>query len=267
MSSELNRSKLSEQFDEKSVIPHRIKWTPELVKLFWDGFSHTRLVEFAFSKQAGRSLIVAVDHLLPREGRILDFGAGDGELIRLMCERGLHVAAYEPSEGRSDNLKKILCDTPGFLGVRTESTDETFDVVVMAEVIEHVLDESLDSTLTRLSQLVRLGGMLVVTAPNNEDLDLGMAYCPISNTLFHRWQHVRSFTSATLSRLLEKYGFDEIVTHHVEFNDALYVPSDPLWGGAKDGEEFPSHINELRANRPTRIAGETNILYVGKRRC
>jgi len=51
----------------------------------------------SFSKQGGRSLIIAVDHLLPRDGSILDFGAGDGDLAQFLCERGLRAAAYETS--------------------------------------------------------------------------------------------------------------------------------------------------------------------------
>ena len=88
--------------------PERLKWTPELVARYWDGFSQTRLVEYSFSRQVGRSLLVAVDHLLPRDGRVLDFGAGDGHLVRLMSERGLKVAAYEPSAGRLDTLRAQL---------------------------------------------------------------------------------------------------------------------------------------------------------------
>lgn len=248
------------------MAPQRMRWTPELVERFWTGFAQTRLVEMSFSRQAGRSLVLAIEHLLPRDGRVLDFGAGDGYLIRLLCERGHRAAAYEPSEGRSENLAKLLKDSPGFLGVANASSTESFETVVMAEVIEHILDEQLDATLTRIAQLTMPAGLLVVTTPNNEDLELGMAYCPMSNMLFHRWQHVRSFTAASLAELLARYGFDEIVTHCVEFNDALFVPSDPLWGGAAVGDALPSHIVELRANRPAMVGAQSNLLYVGVRR-
>lgn len=257
---------ISVQQEQETLSPQRIQWTPELVDRFWNGFSQTRLVEFSFSKQAGRSLIVAVDHLLPREGRVLDFGAGDGYLIKLMCDRGLYVAGYEPSEGRSLNLTSMLENYPRFLGFATQDSAEQYDFVMMAEVIEHILDEQLDKTLGRLSDFVKPGGILVVTTPNNEDLELGMSYCPISNTLFHRWQHVRSFTRDSLAELLADHDFEEVVTHHVEFNDSLYVPSDPLWGGAPPDGDPPSHIQELRANRSARIGGETNLLYIGRRR-
>ncbi len=251
---------------ETTLPPQRLRWTPELVERFWTGMAGTRLTEMSFSKQAGRSLVLAIEHLLPHAGTILDFGAGDGYLIRLLCERGQRVAAYEPSSGRAANLQARLQDCPGFAGIRGPDTGETFDMVIMAEVIEHILDEEYEATLSRLAALVRPAGLLVITTPNNEDLERAMAYCPVSNLLFHRWQHVRSFTAESLASSLSKAGFDEIVTHRIEFNDALYVPSDPMWGGAPDGTPLPWHLSEIRANRPATAGSEANLLYIGVRR-
>ena len=134
----------------------------------------------------------------------------------------------------------------------------------MAEVIEHILDEQLEATLERIADLTRPGGILVVTTPNNENLELGMAYCPVSNILFHRWQHVRSFTDLSLVGLLSSYGFEEVVTHKVEFSDVLYTPGDPVWGEDKT-RDIPSYIHGMRANRPVKIGGEQNLLYIGKK--
>lgn len=256
---------LSDSF-ENNAPPRRIRWTPALVERFWQGFSQTRLVEHSFSRQGGRSLIVAVDHLLPLSGKILDYGAGDGDLVQMMCERGLKSYAYEPSEKRSETLRNRLQKYSDFLGIIEPETQISFDVVIAAEIIEHVLDEQIDICLRRIHSFVRPEGVLIVTAPNNEDLDLGMAYCPVSNTLFHRWQHVRSFTDRSLADLLSQYGFQEIASHHVEFNDALFVPYDPLWGSVREKDNMPSHIVELRANRPVRIGAENNLLYIGRRK-
>ena len=252
--------------DANNAPPRRIRWTPALVERFWQGFSQTRLVEHSFSRQGGRSLIVAVDHLLPRSGEVLDYGAGDGDLVQMMCERGLKVSAYEPSEKRSETLRNRLQKYTDFLGTIKPETKKCFDVVIAAEIIEHVLDEQIDICLRRIHSFVRPGGLLIVTAPNNEDLDLGMAYCPVSNTLFHRWQHVRSFTDRSLADLVSQYGFEEIASHHVEFNDALFVPYDPLWGDDTDKHNMPSHIVELRANRPVKMGAENNLLYIGRRK-
>jgi SAM-dependent methyltransferase len=153
----------------------------------------------------------------------------------------------------------------GFLGIASDLSDKSFDCVLMIEVIEHILDEQLDDALSGVARAVRPGGTLIVTTPNNEDLDLGMAYCPVSNMLFHRWQHVRSFTDVALRELLLRYGFEEIVTHKLEFNDAIYSPYDPLGGRSAIGGKAPSFFAALRANAPARVGAETNLLYVGKK--
>jgi 2-polyprenyl-3-methyl-5-hydroxy-6-metoxy-1,4-benzoquinol methylase len=243
--------------------PERLKWTPELVSRFWDGFSHTQLVQFSFSKQAGPSLLIAVDHLLPRNGEVLDFGAGDGDLVRLLCERGFRASAYEPSAGRVQNLESALSDVDGFGGVIGQSSSAQFDVVIMTEVVEHILDEEMEGTLRRLAELTKPGGTLVVTTPNNEDLELGMTYCPVSNMLFHRWQHVRSFTETTLPMLLRQHGFAEIVTHRIGFDAAVFLPVDPQLPASRD--ELPDYIVKLRRNEKAFIGSEANLLYIGRR--
>ena len=57
--------------------PKRIQWTAELVTRFWNQVSKTRLNEYSFAKQAGKSLVILIKHLLRPSDKILDFGAGD----------------------------------------------------------------------------------------------------------------------------------------------------------------------------------------------
>lgn len=243
--------------------PVRLHWTPKLMDQFWDGFSKTRLVELSFSRGGGKALISAIAHLLPKNGRILDFGAGDGDLVELMCTRGLRVAAYEPSKNRTQAIKERMRNQGSFFGIVGPKSGESFDVVMLVEVIEHILEEQLDRTLNLLATFTRPDGILIVTTPNNEDLDLNMAYCPVSNTLFHRWQHVRSFTPESLPALLARYGFEKIATHQLEFRDDLYVPYDEMWGDPST--PLPQHIMDLRANRPTYTGSGMGLMYIGRR--
>lgn len=249
----------------RGVPPRRLEWTPHLVERFWAGFAQTRLTEYAFSRHGGKSLILAVEHHLPKDGTVLDFGAGDGELAERLLERGYQVAVYEPSSRRERRLLGRVAGHEGFLGVVGPETTEQFDVVLMIEVIEHVLDQELDGVLRRVHRLLKDGGTLIVTTPNNEDLELGMAYCPVSNTLFHRWQHVRSFTGESLSCLLSRYGISPVVVHRIEFRPALFEPFDSRWGGQEFTAESPSHLVALRTDIPTRMGSEANLLFIGRK--
>jgi 2-polyprenyl-3-methyl-5-hydroxy-6-metoxy-1,4-benzoquinol methylase len=243
----------------------RLIWTAELVERFWTGHAQTRLTEYDFARQGGKSLIIAVQHHLPKDGRILDFGAGNGELAELLLERGYQVAAYEPSRGRANHLLSRLGGRAGFLGVVKPESREQFDAVLMVEVIEHILNEEFDRTLRRVREMLKDEGTLIVTTPNNEDLELGMAYCPVSNILFHRWQHVRAFTAESLSMVLSQYGISPIVVHCLDFRPDLYVPYDHHWGGERFDPVFPSQLVAIRNNVSVHIGNESNLLYIGRK--
>ncbi len=245
--------------------PQRLVWTPELVDRFWDGVWTTRLKEFSFARQAGRALIVAIDHLLPAGARVLDFGAGVGDLTTLLLERHLQVAGYDPSPAARTALARRFHEQAGFLGTLGPKDRQQFDVVVMAEVIEHVLDDAFDETLALVSQATAPGGLVVVTTPNNEDLDLGMCVDPLANVIFHRWQHVRSFTRESLAARMRRSGFDEVVTHQLELSEHLYVPFDRVWGDSQAGA-LPSRLVSIREARPTADGGQQNLVYIGRRR-
>ena len=47
----------------------------------------------------------------------------------------------------------------------TDASDKTFDVVLLIEVIEHILDEQLESSLKHLADFTKPGGLLIVTTP------------------------------------------------------------------------------------------------------
>ncbi len=213
----------------KPLIPAKpLQWTPELVTRFWEVIWNTKLAQFSFSLQAGPSLIFAIKHMLSDSSRILDFGAGDGHLVQLMCQQGYRVAAFEASEHRTAKLKERLELLPTFLGVENSVSKNQFDCVIMAEVIEHILDEHLNEVLDRLAAFVKPGGWVVITTPNNEDLELSQCYCPVSNTLFHRWQHVRSFTEDTLAALLAKHAIEKVVSHCIDFSRQLFATAESI---------------------------------------
>ncbi len=90
--------------------------------------------------------------------------------------------------------------------------------MLLIEVIEHVLDADLPASLERLQRFVKPGGHLIVSTPNNEDLDLGSAYCPVSNRLFHRWQHVRAFTPRKLEETFGNCGFRRVFLGLADFS-------------------------------------------------
>lgn len=200
----------------------RLEWTPELVERFWSGVAQTSLANLSFSRIAGRNLITVVRRHLRPEGRHLDFGAGDGDLVRILLDQGYATAAYEPTAARREKVRGEFSGRRGFLGVIDGESRERFDVVLAVEVIEHLLAADIDSMLKRLNAFLPRGGTLIVSVPNDENLENSMVYCPVSDTMFHCWQHQRSFSPHSLATLLRGYGFRAKVVHQINLSDSYF---------------------------------------------
>ncbi len=74
------------------------------------------------------------------------------------------------------------------------------------EVIEHLDDDALAEVLAVLRQLVTPDGLILITTPNDENLPKSHVFCPETGKVFHRWQHVRSWTADSLTAHLTDHG-------------------------------------------------------------
>lgn len=262
-------------------LPKELQWTRELVNKFWDGVSQTPLTELSFARLNGQKLMYFVGHHLPPKVTCLDFGSGGGDLIALLVKRGCRAAAFEPSGERSkDLMNSPFAANPNFLGVVDNDSTKTFDVVIAAEVVEHVLDAELPEVVNRLRHFLNPGGTLIATTPNNEDLKSAIVYCPVSDLVFHRWQHLRSFNAESLDACLSAGGFRRIEDHRVDFSsDAgrieeikrlkqevrylrwlgpLYFVVAPLIRSRRQAR------SKAAAQVGLRIGAQTTLIYVGK---
>ncbi len=206
--------------------PTQLAWTPELVNRFWDAVAHSPLKDLSFARTSGAKLLDLIAPHLPPSATVIDVGAGDGDFSELLLGRGYQVAALEPSPERQQALRARLEGSTNFLGVVSTLDPEKYDVAVVVEVIEHVLEPDFKSFLQSVATTVRPGGWLVVTTPNSENLDYARVFCPVSNTFFHPWQHQRSFTPNQLELLLLAYGFQRDFLVLADFsNDAAVYES------------------------------------------
>jgi len=143
--------------------------------------------------------------------RHLDFGAGDGDFVRLLVDRAVPTAAFEPSFSRQAVIAGGLDGAPSFIGcIGLNYEGNPFDVIFVFEVIEHILDDDLAETFALIHLLLAPNGRLIITIPNNEDIELASVVDPRGEILFHRWQHVRSLNRQSLSQMLERFGFSLI---------------------------------------------------------
>jgi 2-polyprenyl-3-methyl-5-hydroxy-6-metoxy-1,4-benzoquinol methylase len=101
-------------------------------------------------------------------GSILDYGAGLGNLSKRLRSTGRFESLYAADlMDKPDGLKGVAW-LQADLNHPIPGYDSYFDVVVAAEVIEHL--ENPRSMVRDLFRLCRPGGYLVLTTPNNESL-------------------------------------------------------------------------------------------------
>jgi SAM-dependent methyltransferase len=207
---------------------HDVVWTPEKIAATWDFFSERRAGNtWYFSSHAGRWIVKQVDREIGLRGkRVLDFGCGRGDLLGHLYTRRIAAEGIEFSEESARATSERFANEPLFGGVAVGSntlSPESFDVVFLVEVIEHLLDEQIEPTLEEVARLLAPGGLVVVTAPNGEDLWAETVRCPDCGAVFHQYQHQRSLDPQSISALFEQHGFRTLTAKGVYWGLTPYA--------------------------------------------
>jgi 2-polyprenyl-3-methyl-5-hydroxy-6-metoxy-1,4-benzoquinol methylase len=141
--------------------------------------------------------------LIPR-CRVLDAGAGSGEVVYVLRAMGYDASGFEPNEGYARFAAEVL-GLPVTQSFYQEAPiePESQDVVTMFHVLEHL--ESPYDALRHARQWLRPNGRLLVEAPNVE------ALCQWPRSRFHR-AHLHNFSPATLEMVGRRAGYSVVST-------------------------------------------------------
>jgi len=159
------------------------------------------------------------------KARVLDYGAGPGNVSEALRKAGADVTAVENNEFALKNLSaRGIQAQPTLNGLRNES----FDLVLCVEVLEHL--RSPWQALEDLRRLLKPEGVIYISTPNNRG----------ANALIHRgrWReylksaHFFFFNAHSITRLLLETGYSSIqrcrwrldfqeTAHHSSMRDRL----------------------------------------------
>jgi 2-polyprenyl-6-hydroxyphenyl methylase/3-demethylubiquinone-9 3-methyltransferase len=167
----------------------------------------------------GDVLSKLIEHNVEESSRCLDVGCGAGETYaqvihaRAASYKGVDVSARAVEIARSGGLDAQVIDDAAALPF----DDNTFDVAVCIEVLEHLFSPHV--AVNEIRRVLRPGGRLIVSAPNvaywrlRVNLVLGV-WNPLGDALAieQPWRdpHIRFFTPVTLRRMLEQAGFPTV---------------------------------------------------------
>jgi SAM-dependent methyltransferase len=113
-----------------------------------------------------------IQKMIPRPGKLLEIGCGNGRLLLLARRAGWEVTGLELSPFLAESIT-------GRLGIKVHTANflegelplkETFDLVVMRHVLEHLPDPIL--AMNRIGSLLKPGGRAILEFPNIDGWDL-----------------------------------------------------------------------------------------------
>jgi len=160
-----------------------------------------------------RTFTTALKHLskkhnipLSKKTKVLDIGCAGGAFLRAAKSLGLSVIGIEPNRWLSTYArKKYRLDVRAGTLSDHHFSDNTFDVITLWDVIEHV--PSPTEELREIYRILKPKGLLVVNYP-----DFGSSPAKL---LKRKWPfllsvHLTYYTDATIRKHLKKCGFEVV---------------------------------------------------------
>jgi SAM-dependent methyltransferase len=200
-----------------------IEWNDETVNNFWDFYS--QYPELYFTYQYGEKIAEVLYPFMTPQGHVLDYGCGTGFLIKHLLDKPIKTFGTDSSPASVTKVKNMFGHEATFGGVYSieeilsnKKFHNFFDAVCLIEVVEHLSDQHLATVMDNVKKFLKKNGKILITTPNEEDLSASFVYCPLSKKVYHRWQHVRSWSSQSLASYLKLHGFTPLSVFSTDFS-------------------------------------------------
>lgn len=175
-----------------------------------------------------------VIRLVGKDRHVLELGPATGHMTRMLRDRGCTVVGIEVDTDMAEQAarycERVIIGDLDQLDLDAELGSEHFDVIIAADVLEHLKDPL--SALRRLRRFLSSDGHVVISVPNIAHGSVRIAllqghfdYQPVG---LLDTTHLRFFTRESIGDLLDEAELAVAEIYHQQLNiDAAEVPFDP----------------------------------------
>lgn len=174
-----------------------------------------KYTEFQDDPASTHSKIVS---LVPPATRVLEFGSATGYMSQVLKDRlGCTVVGVEIDRDAAalaeQHTERMIVGDAEMIDYAAELAGEEFDVVLFADVLEHLKEPA--DVLRRVRPFVAENGVVVASIPNIAHASVRLALLG-GEFRYREWgllddTHLRFFTRASIQDLFEETGY--VVTH------------------------------------------------------
>lgn len=198
--------------------------------------------------------------------RLLDVGAAEGLLSRQLTERGWRVTAIE-ADPEAARIGAKHCERMMVVDLDRELPllEGGFDVIVYADVLEHLVDPS--TVLAGLNRLLAPGGFVIISVPNIAHLWIRLLllvgrFDYLDRGILDR-THLRFFTQRSLQEMLD--GASLSIGRFTATPAPLYQLLPPSWH--RPWVAITHTVNAWVARGLPRLLGYQFIVLARPQRC
>lgn len=149
------------------------------------------------------SRVLETIKMIPAEVKsVIDVGCGDGLLTNQLLDQYEKVLGVDVSNEALKHVKaeKIVAGMD-----LLPLPDQSFDLGICAEVIEHLPNPIFKESLLELQRVSKK--YILITVPNDEFLRDRFVKCPLCFCTYHRYRHLHSFKLEGLINLLPLFEY------------------------------------------------------------
>lgn len=130
---------------------------------------------------------------------VLDIGSGGGHVLSFFKKKSWITKGIEPTKEYAEySRKKFNLDVSTDFWEKVNVKNESFDLVILANVLEHFTDPL--KALEKIHRVLKSRGYLFIIVPN--------LFKPASKSShFFRSEHMSYFTNKSIIKMLNKAGF------------------------------------------------------------